>query len=159
MSDDTRADTRAEIETPHELVLVDEFAASPAEVWAAWTEPERFAQWWVAPDWTTSDLTLDARPRGRFRATQSADDGSVTMPFAGFYLEAEPERRLVFTLSDDDDPDVPSRTVLTVHLTATDSGTRQEFRQTGVVTDEHFEQLEAGTRMFFDQLAAHLEGR
>jgi hypothetical protein len=29
-------------ETPHELVLVARFAASPQEVWAAWTEPQTF---------------------------------------------------------------------------------------------------------------------
>lgn len=149
----------AEIETPHELVLVDTFDATPAEVWAAWTAPERFAAWWVAPNWTTSDLTLDARPGGRFRATQAADDGSMSIPFAGFYLEAEPERLLVITLSDDDDPTVPGRTVMTVRLREVDGRTEQEFRQTGVVSDEHFAGLEAGTRMFFGQLATHLDGR
>ena len=61
-----------EVETAHELVLVDRFAASPEEVWAAWTKPE------------------------------------------------------------------------------------QEFRQTGVITDEHFEALKAGTQTFFARLADHL---
>ena len=29
-------------ETPHELVLVARFAASPQGAWAAWTEPQTF---------------------------------------------------------------------------------------------------------------------
>jgi len=29
-----------EVETPHELVLVNRYDASPEQVWAAWTEPE-----------------------------------------------------------------------------------------------------------------------
>jgi uncharacterized protein YndB with AHSA1/START domain len=31
-----------EVETPHELVLVNRYDASPEQVWAAWTEPEMF---------------------------------------------------------------------------------------------------------------------
>ena len=146
-----------EVETPHELVLVNRFAATPQEVWAAWTEPERFVQWWKGPGWTTHDVTLDTRPRGRFAAIQSAPDGSMDMPFAGFYREVTPNLKLVFTLSDHDDPDEPARTELTVLLREVDGGTEQEFRQTGVVTDEHFEALKAGTIGFFGQLRACLE--
>ena len=145
-----------EVETAHELVLVDRFAASPAEVWAAWTEPERFAQWWCAPDWTVSDLVMEVRPRGRFHEVQTSPDGQIVMPFGGFYRTVEAPERLVFTLTDADSPDAEARTVLTVLLRAAETGTEQEFRQTGVITDEHFEALKAGTQTFFARLADHL---
>jgi uncharacterized protein YndB with AHSA1/START domain len=148
-----------EIETPHELVLTNRFAVPPEAVWAAWTEPERFAQWWKGPGWTTHDLTLEVRPGGRFAAVQSAPDGTVDMPFAGFYREVRPHEKLVFTLSDNAGPDEPARTELTVVLRPVDGGTEQEFRQTGVITDAHFEALKAGTTMFFEQLRTHLEQR
>ena len=64
--------------------------------------------------------------------------------------------RLVFTLSDAPSPDDEARTVLTVRLRAVDGGTEQEFRQTGVVTDEHFNALKAGTEMFFTRLGEFL---
>jgi uncharacterized protein YndB with AHSA1/START domain len=147
-----------EIETPHELVLVNDFAATPQQVWEAWTDPEKFASWWVAPAWSTTNVVLEARPRGRFAAVQSADDGSMSMPFAGFYVEVEPTSKLSFSLSDHQDPDVPSRTLLTVLLSEHDGGTRQEFHQTGVITDEHYDGLRAGTMMFFDQLSRYLTG-
>jgi uncharacterized protein YndB with AHSA1/START domain len=148
-----------EQETPHELVLVDRFDAPPAAVWRAWTDPAEFAAWWVGPGWTTHDVVLDARVGGRFAAIQSADDGSMHMPFAGFYRVVDAERRLEFTLSDADSPDAPARTTMTVALREVEGGTEQEFRQTGVITDEHFAALRAGTMLFFEQLAAHLAER
>jgi len=151
-----RGMTMTEIETPHELVLVNRFAAAPEAVWAAWTEPARFIQWWKGPGWTTHDVTLEVTPRGRFAAIQSAPDGTLDMPFNGFYREVTPNEKLVFTLSDNDNPDEPARTELTVQLRPADGGTEQEFHQTGVVTDEHFEALKAGTTMFFEQLGAYL---
>jgi uncharacterized protein YndB with AHSA1/START domain len=138
-------------ETPHELVLVARFAASPKEVWAAWTEPERFAEWWCAPDWTVSDIVMEVRPRGRFHEVQTSPDGEIVMPFDGFYRAVEAPERLVFTLTD-----AEARTVLTVLLRAADGGTEQEFHQTGVITDEHFEALKAGTQTFFARLADYL---
>ena len=148
-----------EQETPHELVLTDRFDAAPEAVWAAWTEPERFARWWCGPGWTTHDVVLEVRPRGRFSAKQLAPDGSVDMPFDGFYREVVPVERLVLTLSDSPSPDDPARTEMTVLLRPVDGGTEQEFHQTGVITDEHFEGLKAGTTMFFEQLGEYVRGR
>jgi uncharacterized protein YndB with AHSA1/START domain len=31
-----------DVETPHELVLVNRYDASPEQVWAAWTDTEMF---------------------------------------------------------------------------------------------------------------------
>jgi uncharacterized protein YndB with AHSA1/START domain len=72
------------------------------------------------------------------------------------YREVVAPERLVFTLSDAPSPDDEARTVLTVQLRAADGGTEQEFRQTGVITDEHFEALKAGTEMFFTRLGEFL---
>lgn len=146
-----------DIETPHELVLINRFPVEPAAVWAAWTEPDRFAQWWKGPGWRTHSVVLDVRPRGRFSAVQSAPDGSTDMPFSGFYRAVVAPEKLVFTLSNHDSPDEPARTEMTVLLRPVDGGTEQEFRQTGVVTEEHFEALKAGTIGFFDQLGVYLE--
>lgn len=154
MSDQTSATT--DIETPHELVLVNTYPVTPAEVWTAWTQPESFAAWWVGEGWTTHDVTLETTPGGRFIATQSANDGSFDMPFSGFYREVVPNEKLVFTLTDSETADEPARTELTVILRGVEEGTEQEFHQTGVVTDEHFELLKAGTMSFFEQLGVHL---
>ncbi|XAS67560.1 SRPBCC domain-containing protein [Micrococcaceae bacterium Sec5.7] len=146
----------SDIETPHELVLVNHYDASAEEVWEAWTEPEKFAQWWAAPEWTVSDVVMAVEPRGLFRETQTSPDGAMVVPFRGFYQEVEKPSKLVFTLTDNETPDEEARTVLTVLLRDVDGGTEQEFHQTGVVTDEHFEALKAGTQMFFGRLGEFL---
>ena len=51
-------------ETPHELVLVNRYDASPEQVWAAWTEPDSFVQWWCPPDWKVSDVVMEVKPDG-----------------------------------------------------------------------------------------------
>lgn len=148
-----------EQETPHELVLTDTFAASPEQVWEAWTRPEIFAQWWHGPGWATSQVVIDPRPAGSFSARQTSPDGSITMPFDGFYRVVERPEMLVFTLNDPDRPDEPPRTEMTVQLREVERGTEQKFTQTGVVTDEHYEALKAGTQQFFGQLADLLSRR
>jgi uncharacterized protein YndB with AHSA1/START domain len=99
---------------------------------------------------------MEVQPRGRFQQTQSSPDGTMVMPFAGFYREVVAPGRLVFTLSDAPSPDDEARTVLTVRLHAADGGIEQEFRQAGVVTDEHFAAVKAGTEMFFTRLGEFL---
>jgi uncharacterized protein YndB with AHSA1/START domain len=148
--------TENSAETFHELVLTNTYPVSPKAVWDAWTDPAQFAQWWVGAGFTTSDVSMKLEPGGRFTARQTSDDGSIDMPFNGFVREVVPAERLVFTLSDRATADEPARTELTVILRAVDGGTEQEFHQTGVVSDEHFEALEAGTITFFDQLGEHL---
>ena len=145
-----------EIEIPHELVLVTTYDASPEEIWDAWTKPEKFSQWWAAPEWTVSDIVLDVEPGGLFQETQTSPDGSMVVPFRGFYREVEEPNKLVFTLTDNETPDEDARTVLTVILRDVDGKTEQEFHQTGVVTDEHSEALKAGTERFFGRLEEFL---
>ena len=57
-----------EVETPHELVLVNRYDASPEQVWAAWTEPENFVQWWCPPDWKAAHERLVFTRLGEFLA-------------------------------------------------------------------------------------------
>ena len=109
-----------EAETPHELVLVNRYDASPEQVRAAWTEPDNFIQWWCPPGWKVSDVVMEVQPRGRFQQTHTSPDGEMVMPFAGFYREVAAPGRLVFTLSDAPSPDDEARTVLT------ESGNRRE---------------------------------
>jgi uncharacterized protein YndB with AHSA1/START domain len=103
-----------------------------------------------------SDVVTEVQPRGRFQQPQSSPDGEMVMRFAGFYREVVAPERLVFTLTDAPSPDDEARTVLTAQLRAVDDGTGEQLRQTGVVTDEHFAALKAGTEMFFARLGTFL---
>jgi uncharacterized protein YndB with AHSA1/START domain len=133
------------------------FAAPPAEVFAAWTEPERFVQWFGPAELNVpvGRVLLDARPGGDWRVAMIAPDGT-TMTLDGVYREVDPPRRLVFTTGDPDNTDGALGSVCWVDLTGTDT-TTMHFHQAGVNTPpEHAEGAKAGWEMFFDRLEAYL---
>jgi uncharacterized protein YndB with AHSA1/START domain len=71
------------------------FDAPREEVWRAWTEPERIAQWWGKRGWSTpvSSVELDVRPGGVFRLNSINDEDGREMPMDAVYTEVvEPER-------------------------------------------------------------------
>jgi uncharacterized protein YndB with AHSA1/START domain len=71
------------------------------EVWRAWTEPERIAQWWGKRGWSTpvSSVELDVRPGGVFRLNSINDDDGREMPLDTVYREVVEPERLVFGTS------------------------------------------------------------
>lgn len=141
-----------------EYLIDRHFAAPPETVWAAWTEPERFARWFGPASLATpvGRITLDARPGGVWRATLVGEEGfEVTLD--GTYREVRAPSRLVFTTGDPDAPGDGPASVVTVELTAADGGTAMRFHQYGVNTDdEHAAGARAGWQEFFDRLATYL---
>lgn len=127
-------------------------------VWAAWTQPERFSQWFGPPTMATplGRITLDAWPGGVWRATLIGEEGfEVTLD--GTYREVRPPDRLVFTTGDPDDPGDGPASVVTITFIDVDGKTDMLFHQYGVNTDqEHAEQAKAGWLEFFDRLAEHV---
>jgi uncharacterized protein YndB with AHSA1/START domain len=74
------------------------FNAPREEVWRAWTEPERIAQWWGKRGWSTpvSSVELDVRPGGVFRLNSINDEDGREMPMDAVYTEVVEPERLVF---------------------------------------------------------------
>ena len=71
------------------------FDAPREEVWRAWTEPERIAQWWGKRGWSTpvASVELDVRPGGVFRLNSINDADGREMPMDAVFTEViEPER-------------------------------------------------------------------
>jgi uncharacterized protein YndB with AHSA1/START domain len=71
------------------------------EVWRAWTEPERIAQWWGKRGWSTpvASVELDVRPGGVFRLNSINDDDGREMPVDTVYREVVEPERLAFGTS------------------------------------------------------------
>ena len=49
------------------------------QVWAAWTEPKRIAQWWGPRGFTNPVVEWDARPGGRLHVVMRANDEIAKM--------------------------------------------------------------------------------
>jgi uncharacterized protein YndB with AHSA1/START domain len=80
-----------------DLTLGRVIRAPRRALWAAWTDPELLARWWVPAPMQTRVERLDARPGGGF-VTSISDDGRTFVPHTdGIFLVVEPEERLVFT--------------------------------------------------------------
>ncbi|MEU7897838.1 SRPBCC domain-containing protein [Nonomuraea sp. NPDC049152] len=144
-----------------EYEIVRRLAAPPADVYAAWTQPERFARWFGPRIFTTpaDRVVLDVRPGGAWRATLVGEEGfEVTLH--GVYREVAGPGRLVFTTGDPDNPGEGPASVATLTLDEHEGGTAMRFHQFGVNTDEeHAEQAKQGWLEFFDRLDEHLAGQ
>jgi uncharacterized protein YndB with AHSA1/START domain len=78
------------------LELVRRIAAPPAAVFAAWTEPEKLAQWFGPNGAEVVSAEIDARAGGRFHVVFRTPDGE-SHDVSGTYREFIAASRLVFT--------------------------------------------------------------
>ena len=114
--------------TAEGITITRAFDAPPEAVFAAWTDPEQFGQWFGGSETTCEDVVFDVRPAGTWRATMVLPDGN-RINWIGEYVEVDPPTRLVLTMADD--PATTAREVITVELSNVDGGTHMLFTQTG----------------------------
>ncbi|MCU0261780.1 MAG: SRPBCC family protein [Ilumatobacteraceae bacterium] len=99
-------------ELEREVVLVRVLDAPRSAVFAAWTDPEAFCQWFGPDGFTCTIREMDVRPGGRASFDMISADGTLyTNRFD--YLEIVPDERLVMDHGSDIDDD-PGRFRVTV---------------------------------------------
>lgn len=122
----------------NEIRLSRRLAATPAEVFDAWTRADQIMQWMIPSGPGTTRAQLDARIGGRFRIDMT-DKGAV-IPHDGEYLRLEPPHLLEFTwVSPFTDR---QRSVVTVELKAagrdaTDLTLTHKLLPTAKAVDDH----------------------
>lgn len=71
--------------------------APPAAVWAAWTDPARFAKWWIPAPALCRVASMEVRPGGAFE-TEISENGSDFIPHvSACFLAVDAHRQIVFT--------------------------------------------------------------
>ncbi|MRT32877.1 polyketide cyclase, partial [Xylella fastidiosa subsp. multiplex] len=70
--------------------------ATPETLYRCWTEPGLLMQWFCPRPWTTPIVEIDVRAGGSSYFLMRGPDGQE-FPNRGVYLEAVPNRKLVFT--------------------------------------------------------------
>jgi uncharacterized protein YndB with AHSA1/START domain len=78
------------------LTLKRRLKATPAQVFRAWTEPEKMKRWMGPEQVEPLIAEIDARVGGRYRFAMRAPDGEVH-DVSGTYREVVPDQKLVFT--------------------------------------------------------------
>lgn len=80
-----------------DLCLDRVIRAPRAAVWRAWTDPDRFARWWVPAPAKCRVERLDVRPGGAL-VTRMSDDGHEFVPHLdAAFIAVDDLERLVFT--------------------------------------------------------------
>lgn len=103
-----------------EIVLVRVFDAPREAVFAAWTDPSGFCEWFGPEGFTCTIREMDVRPGGRARFDMVSADGTLyTNRFD--YLEIVPCERIVMDHGPDIDDD-PTRFRTTLTFDAQDDG-------------------------------------
>lgn len=98
----TRSATTMELEG-REVVLTRAFVATPRELFDAWTDPDHLARWWGPKSFSNPECQVEPRPEGAIRIVMRSPEG-VDFPVTGKFLEVDPARRIVMTLSTDEHP-------------------------------------------------------
>ena len=103
-----------------EIVLVRVLDAPRESVFAAWTDPGAFCEWFGPDGYNCTVREMDVRPGGRARFDMVSGDGTLyTNRFD--YLEIVPSERLVMDHGSDIEND-PARFRVTVTFDAQDDG-------------------------------------
>jgi uncharacterized protein YndB with AHSA1/START domain len=130
------------------------FDAPRERVWKEWTEPERFADWFGAPEAEVpvSTVSMDVREGGSLRATMFGGPDRREISWEGTFHEVIEPERLVFTISDQPGDDV-YELVIVVLKDLGDGRTEMLFEQRGRMSAEAYKRAGEGWGGFLDRMA------
>jgi uncharacterized protein YndB with AHSA1/START domain len=100
------------------LTLKRRLKASPAKVFAAWTDPEKIKRWMGPGNFKTPEASCESRVGRRYRVVMLSPEGA-RRAVGGVYHEVVPNEKLVFTWTWDPTPgEAPYESLVTVLLKA-----------------------------------------
>jgi uncharacterized protein YndB with AHSA1/START domain len=139
-----------------ELRITRIFDAPRELVFKAWTTPEMLEQWFGCAAFTTTFAEADVWVGGEWRVGMRSPEGDNYLAF-GVYKAIRPVEHLALThqwsrMTADVNP--PNHeTLVTVDLHEEGTGTRMEFRQTGLASEASRDSHVGGWSDSFDALA------
>ena len=128
--------------------------ATPAEVFAAWTDPITLAQWFGSPEVEVTEAVLDARVGGAYRIVMRGLESGRRNTLFGTYTEVRHPERLAFTWRiERTDETASPESLVTVDLVPLD-GARTEIRLTHaqLSTEDARRGVKRGWNASFDKL-------
>ncbi|MCB1335259.1 MAG: SRPBCC domain-containing protein [Roseivivax sp.] len=131
--------------SPTSLRVTRRFAAPPALVWQAHTDPDLIRRWLFGPDgWVLTRCEHDARPGGKMFYRWEMEDGSGGFELTGEVLEVDPPHRMkhveIMHLPDPTPPNTVvtrfiadgSGTLMDMVMTVDDAATMEAMIATGM---------------------------
>ena len=136
------------------------FAATPQQLFDAWTKPDQLVRWWGPEGCTTPlhDMDIDMRDGGAWITTMHHGDGSENT-VSGVYRLIDPPKRLVFTWAWHNDGTRGDETEVALNFEPVDGGTRMVLIQKTFQSADICGKHRTGWTSSFNDLARHIEGR
>jgi uncharacterized protein YndB with AHSA1/START domain len=133
-----------------ELLITRTFDAPAALLFALWSKPEHMKRWMGPADFSCPEAEIDFRVGGAYRAMIKSAQGENW--FGGIYREIEPDRRLVFTFTwNNDGPSAGVETLVTITFEERGGKTVQTFHQKPFVNVESRDRHVGGWNGTFDK--------
>lgn len=137
------------------------YPASPARVFAAWSEPAAKAKWFAGPhdSWTPVERSMDFRVGGHERVSGRFKDSGIVSTFDCYYQDIVPGERIVYSYDMKLNGNRISVSVACIELKAQGTGTQLTMTEHGVFLDDYDDcgSRERGTNALLDQLGASLK--
>ncbi len=112
-----------------ELYIEREFDAPVDLVFRIWENRDHAIRWWGPEKFTTTELEMDFRPGGKWRATMLSKQYGVSR-MSGEFREIVKNRKIVFTFAWAAESGDPTDTLITVTFEERGGKTIQAFHQT-----------------------------
>jgi uncharacterized protein YndB with AHSA1/START domain len=144
-----------------EPVIVEGFfAATPAEVFEAWTDPDIVVKWFGLEPHSLHSVEIDLRPGGMWRFLHSKD-AEKSVGFEGQYLEIQPGERLVYSWSyvvdrGNDGREATPESRVEVEFTEKGKGTHVRLVHSAIRTEDGRKGVGGGWEASFGSLEAML---
>jgi uncharacterized protein YndB with AHSA1/START domain len=161
-----------EAQTGKVLEITRIFDAPREQVFAAWTERDRFVQWWGPTGFTTPFCEIDLRLGGLMRFCMKSPDGQEIWCAEQFQEIVAPERisytayftdkggNIVPPTSYGTSPGWPEETFITVTFEDVDGKTKLTLRHfAGAAAQEDIDGANEGWSQSLDKLVAYLAAR
>lgn len=148
------------LDTAHDAFVIErEYAASPAQVFAAWADPAAKARWFANDAWGRPEHALDFRVGGR-ETNRTGPAGGPVHLYDACYQDIVPNRRIVLAYAMSIGGLRISASLLTVELRPADEGTRLRLTEQIATFDPRYgvRDRKAGTEALLQNLAASLAG-
>ena len=127
-------------------------AASPEQVFRAFTDPEWYGEWW-GPEGTSSEVKqLDLQVGGSYRVDMVMPDGSVHVMY-GRYKEIDPPQLLAYSLAWEGES---VETLVTLEFEPHEDGTELTVTHEGFADQARADQHEHGWVGSFSRLESLL---
>lgn len=141
------------------FVIERTYDATPARVFAAWSNPKAKVRWFAGPEaWDKSELELDFRVGGR-ESLRGGPNGGPIHSYEARYMDIVPDQRIVYAYDMHLGDARISASLTTVEFAPAASGMRLTYTEQGVYLDGYDDagERERGTRDLLDGLGASLQ--